>query len=171
MSLTVFPEDVHVDGTLSAKNFKAPIASIDDSAIESLAGIQASKVIHRWAVSLFQPPGTAVIAQTWLAHIVSGATGRLAGVQAAVITQASGADREISIDVQRGNAGSAFATVLTAPLVLDDATPDRAPQSATVTGADQVAGDIIKVSAAVSGAAGAQAQGLIITLFFEEAPL
>lgn len=150
-----------------------PAGGIVNEDVSSLAAIAASKTIHQRAFVYRQATGTAVVAETaydWF--VVFGATGSLVDLRAAVTGAiATGADRTVTIDLQKSTGGGAFATVLTAPIVLDDASVIRVAEAASgFSSTSLVAGDILRLTVAVAGAAGAQAQGLVVTLNATESP-
>jgi hypothetical protein len=169
MSTSVFNQDLHVNATLSAKTFNPPTSCITNAAIQSNAGISASKVVHQFPLYVNQAPGTAVVADTSLIH-VARASGTLLSFEAATPTIATGADRTVTIDLQKSTAGGAFATVLSGTIVLDDDSVARVAEAGTFSSTSYVVGDLFQVVVTVAGAAGNQAQGLIVTLWTTENP-
>jgi hypothetical protein len=167
MAMIVFPDDVHVVGTLSSKLFNPPSGSIDNDAIEEAAEIDATKVVHRHFAKAQQ--ATTVVAATDYLHIARAA-GTLIALEAMVGTVATGADRTITIDLQKSTGAGAFATVLSSTLVLDNTNVARTLEAATINTTAYVDGDIFKLTVAVAGAAGAQAADLLIVLTYEESP-
>jgi hypothetical protein len=162
MSQGLIPSSLHVDGQLSCKTFRPPAGSINNDAVTGPIG--ATKLEHQLYLHLDQVPGTAVVAQTKLLHTVYGATAEVVAIKAMTPTPATGADRQVSIDLQKGNAGSGFATILTGNIVLDNTNAPRTPESGTVANPDLVAGDSLQAVITVAGSAGAQAQGLLVTI-------
>jgi len=170
MATDIFDSNVHVKGQLSCKTFVAPVGSIGDQAIESNAGIDTEKVIHRHALRYNQAPGTAVVAATADLHILQ-ADGETLSLEAAITGAiATGGDRTVTIDLLRSTGAGAFATVLSAPIVLDNTSVLRTPESATIATPTLVDGDILRLTVAVAGAAGNQAEGLVVTLTINEDP-
>lgn len=170
MSRDLIDGALHVRGALTCGQFTAPVGSIANAGIAAAAGVDASKVIHQHALHYAQAPGTAIVAGTLDLHVARGA-GEIVSVEAAIAGAiATGGDRQVSIALQRSTAGGAFATVLTAPLVLDNANVLYVPEAAIVADADYVAGDLLRLTVAVAGAAGAQGQGLIVTVAIREEP-
>ena len=169
-SQTVFNNDVHIAGALTCRTMSIPAGTITDAAIAAGAAIQATKVQQQHVERVSQAPGAAVVAQTVDVHLAAAA-GVVVSIEAVVTGAiATGADRQVSIDLQLGNAADAFATILTAPIVLDDATVLRTVVAGAINTADFVDGDVLRVVITVAGAAGNQAQGLIVSVVIREAP-
>jgi hypothetical protein len=145
-----------------------PDSIVDDDSIESGANIAYSKLQHSFPLVYSQPNGTAVVAETRMLHVAKG-DGALLSVEAAVTTVATGADRTVTVDVQKSTGGGAFATMLSATIVLDDDSVAFTPEAATVSGTNTYSdGDILQVVVTVAGSADAQAQGLVVTTFVYE---
>lgn len=164
--------DVYVLGTLSAQSLRAPSGSIANAAIASGSPgscVAASKLQHQFPVRLDQAAGTAATSETRLVHICQGA-GLPVAVRAVAAVAPTGGDKQVSIDVKRSTGGAAFATILTAPIVLDSSCVDRTPVLGLLDSVTLAAGDVIEIAMTVSGATGSQAQGVCIELFIAEDP-
>lgn len=169
MAQDLINNDLHVNGALTAKQFTAPTGSITNTSIAASAGIAATKVEHQFDLSLAQVPGTAVVAETRDIRAVHGATAEVVAFKAGITGAiATGADRTVTIDLHKGNSGSAFATILTAPIVLDNTNTLRTLETAAIASPDLVVGDILRFVVTVAGAAGSQGQGLIISCTIRE---
>lgn len=166
----VLQGDWYFTGTLSPTKFNPPSSSIDNAAIKASAGIDASKIIHRHSVNveLFGPAVT-ITALTKLLHIAHAA-GTLVAFKAFLITNPTGADRTVSVDLQKSTAGGAFATVLTTKAEFTDTSVDRTVVAAVIATTAYIAGDLFQVVVTVAGAAGAQALGLHATMMTSENP-
>ncbi len=156
-------------GSLSASAIEYPALSVKTGHFSATAGdrLEASKAIHHFPISYYQPDGAAVAAQTATLHIAKAA-GTLVGIQA-VITGVipTGADT-VTIDFQKSTAGGAFATLLTGTIVLDVASVIRVPESGTpIASPIYAAGDVLRIVVTVSGTSG---QGLGVTAFVQELP-
>lgn len=169
---TRFTNAVHFAGAVSfGGTFTPPTGSITNASIVASAGIDASKVNHKFPLRYAQAPGSAIVAGTQDLHVVAGATGAIESVEAAITGAiATGGDRTVTIDIQKSTGGGAFATVLSATIQFDNGDTLRTASAGTVSDADLVDGDILRVVVTVAGAAGAQAEGLIVTLFLQETP-
>ena len=171
MATTVdFPENVHVRGTLSCEDFNPPSGSIDNDAIEAAAAIDATKVVHQQNIEVeLYGPTTTVAALTKLLH-TAYAAGTIVAFKAYVITPATGADRTVTVDLQKSTSGGAFATVLSAGAAFNNASSARTLASGTLSSSTYVANSLFQVVVAVAGAAGNQALGLHCTLVVRENP-
>lgn len=169
MAQDIVNNDLHVNGTLSAKTFNAPSGAISNAQISATADIDATKLEHQHFLNYQQVPGTAVVAATVDLAIVRGATGTVVAFQAAITgTIATGADRTVNVDLQKSTGAGAFATILSATLLFNNVSVLRTMVAAAIATPGLVAGDILRVVVTVAGAAGNQALGLIATATIRE---
>jgi len=169
MAQDLINNDLHINGTLSCKSFNPPPGSIGDTAVKAAAGIAATKLEHQFDAGLAQPPGSDVVAETRDIRIIHGGTGEVVAVKAAITGAiATGADRTVSIDLQKGNVATAFTSVLTGPIQFTNADTLRAVKQATVASPDVVIGDILRLVVTVAGVAGNQAKGLAVSVTLRE---
>jgi hypothetical protein len=165
--------DVIYQGTV---NFAGPVflpdAVITNAKVAAAADIAASKLIHRFAVSVqLFAPGATIIAVASQLLLVCRKGGELVSVEAAITTQATGGDRTVSIDIQKSTGGGAFATALSSPVAITNATAIRTAVAGVVGGAPSyIDGDVYQAVVTVAGAAGAQAAGLMLTVTFDQHP-
>lgn len=165
--------DIALHGTFEATSQKYPAGSIGNDAISSATSdmIAADKVIHQFPLNAeLAESSTAVANITKLIHTVNGATATIVGIEATVVTVATGADRTISVDLKKSTAGGAFATVLSATCDFTDASTALTPVAGTVSSASLVQSDLLELVVTVAGAAGNQAKGLLVTVFLREDP-
>ena len=147
------------------KKPRFPDESVPSAAIEG--PISAAKLEGEYSFTLSQP-GT-VVAETQYLRAVRGAAATVVALEAAITEAiATGVDRAVTIDLLRSTGGGAFASILSAPLVLDNSSTLRALSSAAFASAGLVDGDILMLTVAVSGVAGAQAEGLICSVTIRE---
>lgn len=170
MALTTFNGDLHVNGTLSSKNANPPANSVGNSAVKTGDPIAAGKLEHQWGntVELYAEGAEIVALASRLIHIVRGVSGEIVSVEAIITTQATGADRTVTVDLQKSNAGGAFATILSSTVGITNATVIRTPVAGTITTPDTVDGDILRLVVTVAGSASAQAEGLAVTVQLRE---
>jgi len=169
MAQDLINNDLHVNGTLSSKSLNPPAGSIGDAAVKAPAGIAATKLEHQFDLGLAQPPGSDVVAETRDLRVVHGGTGEVVAVKAALTgAVATGADRTVSIDLQKGNVAAGFVSILTAPVSFTNTDVLRAVKQATVTNPDVVVGDILRLVVTVAGVAGNQAKGLVVSVTLRE---
>jgi hypothetical protein len=143
---------------------------VSRSAIVSAGVLTADRmrdVRGRISQELFGP-AVAVAALTQWLHIVSGSTGALVRFEAAIALGPTGADRTITVDLQKSTGGAAFASVLSATIGFVDASVERVPVAATFSSTALTDGDILQVVVTVAGSAGNPATGLTVTLTYDE---
>lgn len=146
-----------------------PDGSITKQKIAPLAGIESSKVVHRFSqpAELFGPT-TTIAALTKLLRIAKRG-GTNVSFQAATSVQATG-DRSVTVDLQKSTGGGAFASILSAPLSIPQATAVRTAVNGTISTPTFVAGDIFQVVVALGGTTGTYPQGLLVTLDVDQDP-
>jgi len=167
---TVIDGDLTVRGSLVPTRVALPSGSVTDATVTAGAKIGAAKVVHRFAISATQVPGTAVVAET-RDLFIARAAGTVVAVEAAITGAiATGTDRHVFVDLHKSTGAGAFASVLSADIDLDDGSTLRTAVAGTITSASYVAGDIFRLVVAVSGSDAAQAEGLIVTVHFDEEP-
>lgn len=160
-------------GTVAIQGqFYPPALSINGSHISQDANnrIPAETVEHQFPIAkeLFGPATTIANQTSWL--FAANAEGELVGIDALIATAATGADRTVTIDVQKSTGGGAFATVLSTTIDIDDGTTVRTPLAATIASPTYVAGDIFQAIATVAGSAPDQALGLLLMVYAREMP-
>lgn len=167
MATAIMPFDV-ICNNISCKSINIPAGSVGNAGVAAGANIDASKLVHQITERYQQNATAAVVGDNQYAHVVNGATCTLAYVKGAVDTPATGADRTVSIDLQRSTGGGAFTTALTSPLTFNNASTARTVTSGSIATASLAQGDILKWVVTVAGAAGNQAIGVIAEAFFQE---
>lgn len=151
------------------RDVELPVGSVTNDAVEEDAGIEASKLEGEYHLSHYQTTGTAVVAAVQDVFIVRGATGTIVSIEAAITGAiATGADRTVTVDLHRSTGGGAFATVLSATIVLDDDSVLRVAEAGTISSDSLLDGDILRIVVTVAGAAGNQGQGLVVTVHIRE---
>lgn len=157
---------VSVTGTLNM-----PSGTVEDADVNAGAAIAATKLEHQFAISneLFEEATTITAVNRWI-HMVRGATGEIVGIEAAVATNPTGADRTVDVELHKSTGAGAFASVLSSPCNIVDGTADRTAVLGTISSADLVAGDILRLVVTVAGGAGNQALGLLVTVTLREDP-
>jgi len=172
MSLDILGGDLQVQGTLIPRGLVYPPGSITDVAVSAGALLSAAKLIAPAYLNYQQKPNTAVVADTGTTlHIVRGAACTVNDIRAlGTGTIATGADRTVNVDLQKSTGGGAFATILTATILLNNVSTLRTAVVGVVNTPALVAGDILQIVVTVAGAAGNQALGLHVTVNLRENP-
>ena len=115
--------------------------------------------------SYFHSQTGAVVAATEYVFALYGATATIKGFRAQITEAvATGADRTVTIDLAKSTGGGAFASILGGTIGFTNLSSLRAWSAATISNTALAAGDVLRITVAVAGAAGSQAQGLICAL-------
>ncbi len=169
MGQSIQDGDLRVNGAFSAKSINYPANSIGNSDIEQDAGIEATKVIHQHAIHYDQAAGSDVVAQTRLVHTFRAAA-TIVAVDVVTSTAPNGGDKALTVDVKLGNESTAFATILTGVITVDDSHANREVVAGVVNTTVAAAGDTLEIVVAVTGSTGSQGQGLCVTVWIRETP-
>lgn len=169
--------NIRSDNTYSGSNtFSGPInvpaSSFGDIDIEvGATPVQAEKLESQFTFDReLYPPGTEIVALAAQLLTIFRTGGELIAIEGVITTQATGADRTVTVDLEKSTAGGAFATVLTTTVDIDNTTVIRTPVAGVVNDADVIDGDIYQLTVAVAGGAANQAEGLVVTVTMRENP-
>lgn len=166
MATNVFNGDTHVNGSLTVKTLVPSASSVSNSHIAAGANIDADKLVNRQQFTHTQS-GTVAAATEYM--FVARAAGELVALEACIPdTIATGADRTVTLDLQKSTGAGAFATVLSSTIVFNNGSVLRTLSTGTFSSNTFVDGDIFKLTVAVAGAAGNQAVGLVANLTVDE---
>ena len=143
-----------------------------NSDIAAGAALAANKIVHQKTIAteLFDPT-TTIAALAGELLFIAGAAGTLQSFEGIVVTNPTGADRTVTVDLHRSTGAGAFATVLSTNIEIVDGTADLTPVVAVFSNSVVADGDIYKVIVTVGGGAGNQALGLLVTLIWDEHPI
>jgi hypothetical protein len=164
--------NLHVAGTLSAGSLRVPDSTITDDMVSATADIDADKVEHRHTLIYQQSPAAAVGAATiplWMCAAGDGAT--IVSIKAAITdTVATGADRTVTITLQKAAQAGSWATLAGTTITFNNTTTllDVSGSAPSVPGLIQY--DMLQLVVAVAGAAGNQAKGLLVRVEVDEMP-
>jgi hypothetical protein len=154
--------DMRIKGNLSCTTFTAPNGSIDNAAIEALAGIAANKLEHRYQPTFAQPNTTAA-AETHAIHVVYGTTGEVIAFRAGSIAACIG-DSTVTVDLKKNGT-----TMLSSVITLDSGNTARVVEAGTISGAGTLAaGDLLEIVIAVSAGTGTLATGVYVQAIINE---
>lgn len=159
-----FADDVVFVGTVTL-----PDGTITNAMVNSGASIAAAKAVHRSPIVYYQAEGSDVASAT--ASIYHARTaGEIVAVEVCPITAPTGGDKQFTVDVKNGDASTAFASVLSAVVTVDNTSVDKTPQTGTVSSATIADGDILQVVVTASGSTGSQGQGVTVVIWVNENP-
>ena len=148
-----------------------PGGGIRNTDVAPAAGIAATKVEHQFPIGrqLFAE-GVAITALASKLLHISNKAGTIVAFEGVITTQATGADRTVSVDLQKSTSGGAFASITTTAIEIDNTTVIRTTVPASLSSVTLAEGDILRAVVTVAGSASAQAAGLLITLTLRESP-
>lgn len=152
---SIIDGDLHIRGGLSCEDFAPPANSIDNAAIETAAGILATKLQHQYKPT-FSQNGTAGSVGAQVIHIVRGATGTLVRFRAGSIVANVGA-ATVTVDLKKNGT-----TMLSAVITLDSANTAYVPEDATLAASALVADDVLSVTIVATAGGGTLATGLFV---------
>jgi len=168
MATAILPVDI-ICNNLSCSSIKLPSGAVSNASIQANAAIDASKLVHVIAKQYQQGTASAVVADTQFCHIVNGSTCTLAYVKATVDTVATGADRTVSVDLQKRTGSGSWASVLTSTITFNSASTAGTIVSGSIATSTLAQDDYLKWVVTVAGSAGNQAIGVLAEAFFQEA--
>ena len=144
-----------------------PDDTIVDAKVNADADIGYDKVRHVHHVTLAQPDGTAATTEDRIKFIARAACTILA-VDYTIMTAAAGA-ATVDIDVETSTGGGAFATILTGPEQIDNATVVRVVLNGTLDGAQTMAvNDLLLISLTATAGGGTLPQGVSVDVTIAE---
>jgi hypothetical protein len=152
---------------------KANIVGLADGSFsgDSADQLDHYKLKHEKSV-VVSKTGTLAASTTYVHY--ANAPGRLRKFSAAITeTIATGADRTVTVDLHKSSNAGTFATVLGATIGFTNLSVVRTKSpvtQGTFSDSDIAPGDVFKVVVTVAGAAGNQAEGLVVELVFSEDP-
>jgi hypothetical protein len=167
-SPVVFPPDqTIVCGRIIPAGINYPKEQLDDAAVKPGANVQATKLLHRFTLGHHQKGGTAVVAETAGLHVFRTA-GTIEAVEVVPLAAPTGGTLAFTVDVKKGNQSTGFASILSAPVTIDNTKADREVIPGTVTTSAAADGDTLEVVVAVTGSTGTQGQGFVLTVTVRE---
>jgi hypothetical protein len=164
-----FPGDVRIGGQLVPVDLVIPAGKVTDASVQTAAGIQASKLQQQRTITYRQKTGADVATATEDVHTVRGTTGTAIGVDIVCTTAPTGGNKLFTVDVQKGNQATGFATILTGVVTIDNTKANRQVVEASLVASPTLADDdTLRVVIAASGSTGSQGQGLLVSITTRE---
>lgn len=142
------------------------VNGLGNASLASDADVISSKVRHRIRLPLTQT-GNAVATTEYKFYALRA--GVISSIRAMLNETIPSGDRTAVVDLQLGNASSAFATCLSATITLNSSSALRTAQSGTITTTSYSAGDILKIVVTLGGSTGTNPQGLFVSIELEDA--
>lgn len=163
MSQSTFQGDFYVNGSLSSKTFSAPNGSITNTMVAPNAAINATKLIHQIPLLFNTAVGSAATTQTQMLHI-GRAAGEVSSVEVCCNVAPTSSD-QITVDVKKGNAASAYTSILDSVVTVDSSNANREVVAGTISTVDYSAGDSFQVVLTVTGST---TQGVCVVVNLHE---
>lgn len=162
---TTLDGNTYVNGNLSARSMSIPADTIDDTAVDAAAGIQATKLQQQVKFRLAQVHGSAASAERRPVHRVYGATGTLVSFKCGVVVACIG-DSTITVALKKNGSN-----ILTSSTVLDNTnTAYTVEDQAGFTSTSLTQGDVLEIAVTVSAGTGTLGQGLFCEGILREDP-
>jgi len=157
MAVTVFNNDVVVNGTLSASGMTLPSSVVANAQVAATAGITVGKTDHlhkigtNFGIEADTAPSTSTT-YTFTAFVASGAcTVRL--FKCTILDSGSQANtNDFNFNIKKGGVGSeSLSTMLSSVVALDSDTTDNTPSAGNLTTTTLVAGDVVVLEVVTPG--------------------
>lgn len=167
MSNAIFPTGIEVMGRTYTDTLEVQSGPLAKAEFDSGGRHKADYVQHRLCRSDVQITGADVVDRTAPIHIARAA-GTIRGFRVRCDVVPNGGDKQFTVDLQKSTGGGAYATVLSAPVTLDDGNADRDTEVGTLASTTYVAGDVFRVVWDASGTTGTQGNTAIAQADFDE---
>lgn len=163
MSTSTQQGDLFVNGNLYPKTFTPPAGCITNAAVIAAAGIDASKLEHRYRPFLAQVHGSAGTTERRAVHQVIGATGTINSVRAMLSVAPIGNSTHV-IQIKKNGTN-----ILSTAITLDSGNTAFIDETDTgFTSAALVAGDVLEVDVTATVGTGTLGQGLHVMIDLDE---
>ena len=160
--------DLHVDGCVAPDEFDLPAGSVYDRHLPPYARLDADKTEHQRALAYWQDSSGVVVSETEVVYTFKNVADIIA-VNVVPITPPVGA-KQFTVDVKFGNAGTPYATILSAPVTISSASVARTPVAGVLADTEAADGDSLEVVITASGASGTQGPGVLVVIWIREQP-
>lgn len=156
MGQTRVDQDLHVNGTLSAKTLGIPALTVTDAGVSTTADIAQGKLEHQFEFSLGQS-GNAATVTTPIAAIY-GASGTMLDIRAGSIAPATG-NSTVTIDLKKNGT-----TMLSAVITLDNANTARIMEAGTLSVTSLTNADFLELVVTATVGTGTLPTGLLVNV-------
>lgn len=166
MALQRLDGDLHVTGRISSASMTVPDSTVDNDAVASDAAIAATKLVHRHHKEYAQEAAANASAGAYVIHVARAAGSVIdfaAGLIVAADTAPGSSGRTATMDLKKNGT-----TVLTGTIQLDNANTAYVIETATISSAAYVAGDVFTVVITAGGSVGTYPKGIFAQATFHE---
>ena len=151
--------DLFVNGRISSTGLTAPASSITNSNIAAAAGIDSSKLDHRFRKHYNQ---NSTASSATVAIHIANAAGSVNGIKAGSVAACSGA-ATITINLLKNGA-----SILTGVIQLDNGNTARVSESGAFASTTYASGDFFELVIVATAGGGTLGTGLLVDVEFDE---
>jgi hypothetical protein len=162
--------DVTIRGSLIVTGqMGIPAGSVGNNQVSVGANLDDAKIMQRHVLRHSQKAGTAVVAESHILHIARAA-GTIQSIEVVPDTPPAGGDLAFTVDLQKGNQSTAFASVLTGVITINSGVAARQVVAGAIVDDDYADNDSLRLVIAVTGSTGTQGQGFVVVVTLRENP-
>lgn len=162
-----FDDDIYfrVDVTFN-KSVALPDGTVSAADIKASAGIETTKLEgeHQYT---FSKTGTLTTTTEYFA-VIKGSAGAMEAIECVLNEVIPDGDKTITIDVQRSRSAAAYATILSATVVLDSANVLRTIETGVFSDPVVQDGDLLKLTLTTGGSSGTDPEGVCVSIKWRE---
>jgi len=164
MANTVFNQDLHVNGNLSASTMSFPSGSVDDTAVQAAANISYLKVQTLVPIMYYQKDGSVIASETQTVHLAKAA-GTIVAVELRPGTVPSSGSYDVDV-LRAVDTSGTYTTILSAAVTIDNGDTDDTLQTATLASTTFVDGDAFQIK--ITASTPTSSDGLCVVLWLAE---
>ncbi len=165
--MPTFNEDIHVRADLTAETVTAQAGQFSSAWLTPSGQIDTPNVVYQFPVCYSQPIN-ATVANASVDVFIATEVCNLASFKVFNSTAPTG-DRSFTVDLQKSTGGGAFATILSAVITRNSSDTDRTTETATISNAALIAGDVLRVVVAyTAGTTGTVPLGVAAQIMVEQ---
>lgn len=165
--MPTFNEDFLIRANLTAETITAQSGNFSSAWLTALDQVDPVNNVFQFPVYYSQPIG-ATVASASVDVFIATEVCNLASFKVFNSTAPTG-DRSFTVDLQKSTGGGAFATILSAVITRNSSDTDRTTESATISSAALIAGDVLRVVVAyTAGTTGTLPLGVTAQIMVEQ---
>lgn len=159
-----FSGDVYFDGSLSARAMNIPANTVDNTDVQTNAGIAATKLQQQRTKTYAQESATTSVSESRVIHTIYGANATMVSFRAGSVVANIGA-ATITVDLKKNGV-----SVLSAPISLNSGHTARQMVAGTISTPAGVASDVYEVTIVATAGGGTIGKGVFAELITREDP-
>lgn len=165
--MPTFNEDFLIRANLTAETITAQSGNFSSAWLTTLDQVDPVNNVFQFPVYYAQEIGSVVATATADVFIATEVC-NLASFKVFNSTAPTGGDKAFTVDLQKSTGGGAFATILSAVITRNSSDTDRTTETATISSAALIAGDVLRVVVTASGSTGTQGSGVTAQIMVEQ---